>query len=66
MNKNQIIRQPGDRRWEMQDEFPLLDRNGVYVVFERRSGLDRRQSTTSLKGMLDLLAQVTGRRTRRG
>ena len=66
MHNDQIIRQPGDRRWDMQEDFPLLDRNGVYVAFERRNGLDRRLSNTSLRGLLALLAQVTGRQNGRG
>ena len=61
MHNDQIIRQPGDRRWEMLEEFPLVDRNGVYVAFERRSGRDRRHATSTLKELLELLAQVAAR-----
>jgi len=66
MHNDHIIRQPGDRRWELLEEFPLVNRDGVYVAFERRNGRDRRQATSALKGLLELLAQVTARQPGRG
>lgn len=66
MRNDQIIRQSGDRRWELLEEFPLVDRSGVSVAFERRSGRDRRHATSTLKGLLELLAQVAARQPGRG
>jgi hypothetical protein len=52
-----IIRQPGDRRWGFVNEFPLKDRDGVFVLFDRRSGSERRKVTLSADDFLMLLSR---------
>lgn len=52
-----IKRQSGDRRWGMDVEFPVTDSNGVYVIRDRRSGVDRRKARATLEDLLVLLSQ---------
>jgi hypothetical protein len=53
-----IKRQPGDRRWGMVVEFPVTDSDGVYVMRERRSGVDRRKARATLEDLLILFSQA--------
>ena len=53
-----VKRQPGERRWEMPDEFPLTDRDGVYVSHDRRGGDERRKSIAALEDLLILFSQL--------
>lgn len=53
-----IKRQPGERRWGLPVEYPLADSNGTYVVTDRRSGSDRRQSPADLEDLLILFSQL--------
>ena len=50
-------RQPGERRWGIPVEFPLTDNEGLVVVRDRRSGMDRRKAIASLEELLILFAQ---------
>ena len=53
-----IKRQPGDRRWGLVVEFPMTDCNGVYVMRDRRSGVDRRKAKATLEDLLILFSQA--------
>lgn len=53
-----IQRQQGDRRWGMDVEFPMTDSDGVYVMCNRRSGVDRRKFIASLEDLLILFSQA--------
>ena len=52
-----IKRQLGDRRWGMDVEFPMTDSNGVYVICDRRSGVERRKAIATLEDLLILFSQ---------
>ena len=51
-NNNTERRHPGERRWALQDEFPVTDSSGVLVITERRSLADRRLDNTTLEDRL--------------
>lgn len=51
-------KQPGERRWGIPVDYPFTDCNGVHVVLDRRSGIDRRQSPTDLEDLLILFSQL--------
>ena len=53
-----INRQPGDRRWGLVVEFPVMDSNGAYVLRDHRSGVDRRKSRATLEDLLILFSQA--------
>ena len=53
-----VKRQPGDRRWGMTVEFPLTDSLGNGVIYDRRSGLQRRRSIASLEDLLILFSEL--------
>lgn len=48
-------RQPGDRRWGLQTEFPLRDSSGVVVARDRRRLPERRRTTFSIQEWVALL-----------
>ena len=45
-------RSKGQRRWGLEQEFPVKDSNGVIVVADRRRLTDRRLDNTSLEDRL--------------
>ena len=51
-------RQPGDRRWGLPAEFPLIDGTGFHVPADRRRIPNRRKANTSLEDMEGLLSQL--------
>jgi hypothetical protein len=53
-----LKRQPGDRRWGMPVEYPLIDCDGLQVANDRRKGKDRRESPASLEDLLILFSQL--------
>jgi hypothetical protein len=53
-----VKRQPGDRRWGMAMEFPLTDVLGNRVIYDRRSGSQRRRSTATLDDLAILFSQI--------
>ena len=53
-----VKRQPGERRWGLPVEFPLIDSGGVHVVYDRRRDNDRRKSPASLEDLLILFSQL--------
>ena len=46
-----VVRQKGDRRFDLPVEFPLMDSQGVFVIKDRRQITDRRK----VKDFLDEL-----------
>ena len=54
-------KQPWERRWEMNVEFPLTDSEGRYVLRDRRSGVDRRKAIASLEELLILHSQLSSK-----
>ncbi len=53
-----VKRQAGERRWGLPVEYPFTDSNGVHVVLDRRTGVDRRQSPADLDDLLILFSQL--------
>jgi hypothetical protein len=53
-----IKRQPGDRRWGLVVEFPMIDCDSVYVMRDRRSGMDRRKAKATLEDLLILFSEA--------
>ena len=53
-----IMRQPGDRRWKLPVELPLIDDEGVSVSEDRRRGGDRRKAQASLESLLVLFSEL--------
>ena len=42
----------------MDVEFPMTDSDGVYVIRDRRSGMDRRKAKATLEDLLILFSQA--------
>jgi hypothetical protein len=53
-----VKRQAGDRRWGMPAEFPLTDSQGICIVRDRRSGIQRRRSIATLEDLFVRFSQV--------
>ena len=53
-----IERQLGDRRWETPIDFPLTDREGISVSYNRRSDSDRRKAAAKLEDLLILFSEL--------
>jgi hypothetical protein len=53
-----VKRQSGDRRWGMPVEYPLTDCDGMRVAQDRRNGVDRRKSITTLEDIMALISQL--------
>jgi hypothetical protein len=51
-------RSKGQRRWGLDQEFPVKDCNGVVVVAERRRLTDRRLLNTSLEDRLMMFSEM--------
>ena len=51
-------RSRGKRRWGLEVSFPLIDKNGVTVIRDRRSIPDRRLNNISLEERLTLLSEM--------
>ena len=51
-------RSKGQRRWGLDQEFPVRDSNGVIVVTERRQLTDRRLDNTSLEDRLMMFSEM--------
>jgi hypothetical protein len=51
-------RQPGNRRWGLDVEFPLRDSGGFMVVTDRRRMPDRRRTDPTMEEMAALLARA--------
>ena len=51
-------RHPGERRWGLSVEFPVMDSDGVHVLRDRRNGSDRRTTGASLDELLVLFSEL--------
>jgi hypothetical protein len=51
-------RSKGQRRWGLEQEFPVKDSNGVIVVADRRRLTDRRLDNTSLEDRLMMFSEM--------
>ena len=51
-------RSKGQRRWGLDQEFPLKDSDGVTVVTNRRKLTDRRLHNTSLEDRLMMFSEM--------
>jgi hypothetical protein len=51
-------RSKGQRRWGLDQEFPVKDSNGIVVVTERRQLTDRRLDNTSLEDRLMMFSEM--------
>lgn len=51
-------RSKGQRRWGLDQEFPVKDSNGVVVITERRQLTDRRLDNTSLEDRLMMFSEM--------
>jgi hypothetical protein len=48
----------GERRWEFEPEFPLIDSRGVTVIRNRRRIADRRLDNITLEERLTLFSEM--------
>jgi hypothetical protein len=51
-------RSKGQRRWGLDQEFPVKDSKGVVVITERRQLTDRRLDNTSLEDRLMMFSEM--------
>ncbi|MDH3831173.1 MAG: hypothetical protein OEV12_05270 [Gammaproteobacteria bacterium] len=51
-------RSKGQRRWGLEDQYPVKDSNGVIVVADRRQLTDRRLANTSLVDRLMMFSEM--------
>jgi hypothetical protein len=51
-------RSKGQRRWGLDQGFPVRDSSGVIVVTERRQLMDRRLDNTSLEDRLIMFSEM--------
>ena len=51
-------RSKGQRRWGLEDQYPVKDSNGVIVVADRRQLTDRRLANTSLADRLMMFSEM--------
>jgi hypothetical protein len=51
-------RSKGQRRWGLDQEFPVKDSNGIVVITERRQLTDRRLDNTSLEDRLMMFSEM--------
>jgi hypothetical protein len=58
-----ITRQKGDRRWNLPDEFPILDCQGVMVLHDRRKLPDRRRGIHEFDDLVKILSRLSSGNT---
>ena len=51
-------RSRGQRRWDLEVTFPLVDSNGITVIRDRRTLPDRRLDNISLEERLTLFSEM--------
>jgi hypothetical protein len=51
-------RQPGNRRWGLDNEFPLRDSGGFVVLADRRRTPDRRREDATMEELATLLSKA--------
>jgi hypothetical protein len=54
-----IARQKGDRRWNLPDEFPILDSQGILVLHDRRRLPDRRKAIHDFDELIKILSRFS-------
>jgi hypothetical protein len=54
-----IARQKGNRRWDLPHEFPLVDSQGVLVMYDRRRLTDRRKTLVDLDNLMAILSRIS-------
>jgi hypothetical protein len=54
-----IARQKGDRRWNLPDEFPIRDCQGVLVLHDRRKVPDRRKTIYEFDDLIKILSGLS-------
>ena len=52
-----IVRQKGDRRFDLPVEFPLMDCQGVFVIKDRRQLTDRRKAKDDLGDLIGMISE---------
>ena len=53
-----IIRQKGDRRFNLPVEFPLMDSQGLFVIKDRRQLYDRRKAKDDPNELMRILSEM--------
>jgi len=53
-----IIRQKGDRRFDLPVEFPLMDSQGLFVIKDRRILSDRRKVKDDTDDLMVMLSEM--------
>ena len=53
-----IIRQKGDRRFNLPVEFPLMDSQGLFVIKDRRILSDRRKVKDDTDDLMVMLSEM--------
>ena len=53
-----IIRQKGDRRFNLPVEFPLMDSQGLFVIKDRRQLTDRRKAKADPDDLMVMLSEM--------
>jgi hypothetical protein len=54
-----IARQKGNRRWDLPRDFPLVDSQGILVMFDRRKLADRRKHIGDLDSLMAILSRLS-------
>ena len=53
-----VVRQKGDRRFNLPVEFPLMDSQGVFVIKDRRLLSDRRKANDNPDDLMIMLSEL--------
>ena len=53
-----IVRQKGDRRFNLPVEFPLMDSQGLFVIKDRRQLTDRRKAKADPDDLMVMLSEM--------
>ena len=53
-----IVRQKGDRRFNLPVEFPLVDSLGIFVIKDRRQLTDRRKAKDDPDDLIVIISEM--------
>ena len=53
-----IVRQKGDRRFNLPVEFPLVDSQGIFVIKDRRQLTDRRKAKDDPDDLIVIISEM--------
>jgi len=53
-----VVRQKGDRRFNLSVEFPLMDSQGIFVIKDRRQLTDRRKAKDDPDDLMVILSEI--------